>query len=130
MIAGARSDHSELTGRWSLDPRLSLAYRPQQFITLTAAWGIYHQVAAPLQYDSVAGTPGLPSMRASQIVLGMQLGDDPWLWRVEAYEKRYHDLVQLTRDEDGVQLRRASEDGQRWVEVLARLEPGQVAQRG
>jgi vitamin B12 transporter len=97
VITGVRGDHSELTSRWSLDPRVSLAYRPYEYLTLTAAWGIYHQVAAPLQYDSVAGTPGLPSMRASQVVLGMQLGEGSWLWRVEAYEKRYRDLVQLTR---------------------------------
>ncbi len=97
LIAGLRADRSQLTGAWTADPRVSFAWKPGA-VAYTAAWGLYHQVASPLQYDDVIGDPTLPSMRAEQRVLGVQLGEGDLQFRVEAYEKRYRDLVQLRRD--------------------------------
>lgn len=97
VIAGLRADRSQLTDAWTADPRLSLAWKPG-LATFTAAWGIYHQVASPLQYDDAIGDPSLPAMRAEQRVLGVQLGEGDLQFRVEAYDKRYRDLVQLRRD--------------------------------
>jgi vitamin B12 transporter len=49
------------------------------------------------------GDPSLPSARATHSVIGAQLGGgDGFTTRVEAYDKRYRDLVQLTRDYDVV----------------------------
>jgi hypothetical protein len=43
---GARTDHSELTGDRTTDPRLSMAFALSDGVTLTGAWGVYHQVTA------------------------------------------------------------------------------------
>ncbi len=97
LIAGLRADRSRLTDAWTTDPRLSVAWKPNA-LAFTAAWGVYHQLASPLQYDDAIGDPSLPSMRAEQFVLGMQLGEGDLQFRLEAYDKRYRDLVQLRRD--------------------------------
>lgn len=97
VIAGVRADRSALTRHWTVDPRLSVAWR-QGGATLTAAWGLYSQVASPLQYDRAVGDPTLPSMRAEQRVAGVQMGEGDVQLRVEAYDKRYRDLVQQRRD--------------------------------
>ncbi|MEP7345042.1 MAG: hypothetical protein ABI877_07240, partial [Gemmatimonadaceae bacterium] len=102
LISGLRADHSDLTHGWTADPRVSWAYQPATLITLTAAWGIYHQIAEPLFYDSTVGVPDLPSMRATQSVLGMQLGEGNLIVRVEAYLKQYEHLAQLSREHAAV----------------------------
>src|SRR5262249_44753324 len=81
LISGVRADRSDLTRAWTVDPRLSFAYQPRPLLTLTAAWGAYHQIPDPLLYDSTVGIPDLPSMRATQTVLGLQLGEGALLAR-------------------------------------------------
>jgi hypothetical protein len=99
VIAGARTDRSTLTGRRTVDPRLSLAWTARPGATLTAAWGVYHQVPDALLFDPTLGVAGLPPMRATHAVVGAQLGEgDGAVLRVEAYAKRYADLAQQTRD--------------------------------
>lgn len=101
VIAGVRTDRSTLTKRRSVDPRISLAWSGPLGATFTAAWGVYHQVPDPLYFDdSLASHESLPSMRAEQRIIGMQLGELQQILRVEVYEKRYADLVQRTRDYD------------------------------
>jgi vitamin B12 transporter len=101
VIAGLRSDRSELAEQATADPRLSVAYRVAPSLTLTAAWGIYHQVPAPELYDRALETTVLPPMRAEHRILGAQLGaEQALLLRVEAYQKRYRDLADPTRDRD------------------------------
>lgn len=96
LILGVRTDHSTLTGDRTIDPRISAAFKPLPWATLTAAWGIYHQQPAPLDLHRVLGNPDLPPMRARQAVIGAQLGDDETMARVEVYDKRYDNLVQIT----------------------------------
>jgi TonB-dependent receptor-like protein/carboxypeptidase family protein len=98
VIAGLRTDYSSFTHARTVDPRLSLAYRIGDEATLTAAAGEYHQVSDPLYFASGIGTPGLGPMASRQYVLGWQLGEDKRIARVELYDKRYRDLVGLTRD--------------------------------
>lgn len=101
LIAGVRTDYSSFTRERTVDPRLSAAYRVGD-ATITAAVGEYHQVSDPLYFAEGIGRPGIGPMRARQYVLGAQLGDDKRIARVELYDKRYHDLVGLTRDKDVV----------------------------
>lgn len=99
IVPGLRADRSTLTGRTTLDPRVNAAWQPGGAVSLTAAWGIYHQVPDPLFYSDSLGRSGLPSMRAEQRVLGVQWGEpSTTLIRVEAYEKHYRDLSLLSRD--------------------------------
>jgi hypothetical protein len=103
LVAGVRTDRSTLTEQRTIDPRLSAAWMAPGGVTLTAAWGVYHQVPDPLYFDDslAAGLP-LESMHAQQRILGLQVGDDNRMLRVEAYDKHYAHLAQRTRDYDVV----------------------------
>lgn len=99
VVPGVRVDRSTLTSNLTVDPRLSAAWRWREGLVATAAWGIYHQVPDPLFYSDSIGRRGLPSMRATQVVLGLQVGDEgPMTARVEGYAKRYRDLALQDRD--------------------------------
>jgi vitamin B12 transporter len=103
LVAGVRTDRSTLTDERTVDPRISAAWMAPLGVTLTAAWGRYHQVPDPLYFDdSLAAGARLAPMRAEQRILGAQVGDGAWSGRVEAYDKRYVDLAQRTRDYDVV----------------------------
>ena len=97
LIAGIRTDYSSFTGDRTIDPRFSAAYRIGD-ATITAAAGEYHQVSDPLYFADGLGRPGIGPQAARQYVLGGQLGDDKRIGRIELYDKRYRDLVGLTRD--------------------------------
>jgi hypothetical protein len=99
LIAGLRTDLSSRATARTWDPRVSTAWRVRAGVTLTAAWGVYHQSVDPLLgvlHDS--GVTPLASARATQAILGAQVGDSGVSLRVEVYDKRYADLAQLTRD--------------------------------
>lgn len=102
VMVGARTDRSGLTGERTADPRLSLAVTVGRGATLTAAWGIYHQVPDPMLLDAEFGDASLPPMRATQSILGVNLERNGITARVELYEKQYVDLALLTRDNDVV----------------------------
>jgi vitamin B12 transporter len=98
---GLRTDRAALTGARTVDPRLSVSLALRPGVTLTSAWGIYHQVPDPIFFDAAfGGDPSLPPSRATHAVVGAELGGggERFTARVEAYDKRYADLVQLTRD--------------------------------
>ncbi len=95
---GIRTDRSTLTGRITVDPRLSLAWRLGSIVTLTSALGVYHQVPDPLYFADSVGTTGLPPMRSRQAVIGFQAGEGPLMLRIEAYQKWYDDLALQSRD--------------------------------
>ena len=98
LVAGVRTDRSTLSGARTVDPRLSAAWQVARGVTLTGAWGDYHQVPDALLYDREIGDASLPPMRARQAVAGLQVGDGGRTLRVEAYDKRYRALAQLSRD--------------------------------
>jgi hypothetical protein len=98
LVFGLRSDASSLTRERTLDPRSSVAFRPRDGVLLTAAWGLYHEVPDPLFFEPVVGDTGLRSMRAAHRVVGVQLGSERRIARVELYDKQYRDLAQQTRD--------------------------------
>lgn len=99
LLAGARVDRASSTSSVTFDPRISGAWRVRQHVTITGAWGVYHQVADPvLAALRDSGDALLPSMRATQTVVGVQFGDSATTLRAEFYEKAYSDLVQQTRD--------------------------------
>lgn len=103
LVAGWRSDRSTLTGERTADPRLSAAWIAPGGVTLTAAWGVYHQVPDPLYFDdSLSSGARLDPMRARQRIVGAQVGGADRMLRLEAYDKRYDDLAQRTRDYDVV----------------------------
>ena len=98
LLLGMRSDRSTFTGRTTLDPRLSATWRPTDQLTLTAAWGVFHQIADPLLFEPTLGDPSLPAMSARHWIGGVTWDDGTRLVRVEAYRKRYNSLAARTRD--------------------------------
>ncbi|HUQ81540.1 MAG TPA: carboxypeptidase-like regulatory domain-containing protein [Gemmatimonadaceae bacterium] len=99
LVAGVRTDRSTLTDERTVDPRLSAAWVAALGVTFTAALGVYHQVPDPLYFDdSLSAGSALASMRARQRILGAQVGGEARMLRIEAYDKRYEDLAQRTRD--------------------------------
>jgi hypothetical protein len=98
LVAGVRTDRSTLSWRATVDPRLSAAWQLARGVTLTGAWGDYHQVPDALPLRPRDRRPALPPMRARQAVAGLQVGDGGRTLRVEAYDKRYRALAQLSRD--------------------------------
>ena len=103
VVVGVRTDRSSLTDERTVDPRVSGAWVAPGGVTLTAAWGVYHQVPDPLYFDdSVTAGVRLEPMRARQSILGAQVGEGDQMARVEAYDKRYDELAQRTRDYDVV----------------------------
>jgi hypothetical protein len=98
ITSGLRTDRSSLARQRTWDPRVSTSFRAAGALTLTGAWGIYHQVPGPMVYEPTVGDPSLPPMRATHTVLGGQLGAGNLMLRVEAYRKNYHDLAQTDRD--------------------------------
>ena len=100
LVAGVRQDHSTLTGSSTIDPRVSAAITIVKDVILTSAWGVYHQVPDPIFYDTTIGMPGLPSMRATHTIAGIQAGRSGSMFRFEYFDKRYRDLAQVSRDYD------------------------------
>ena len=98
LLLGLRGDRSTFTGRATLDPRLSATWRPTGMLTLTAAWGVFHQVPDPLLFEPTLGDPSLPAMSARHWIGGATWDAGTRLVRIEAYAKHYASLAARTRD--------------------------------
>ena len=122
LLAGVRTDAASLTGRRSVDPRLSATWQLGAAATLTAAWGIYHQVPDPLLSDPVLGAGGaLPPMRATQSIVGVRLGGERRMLRLELFDKRYRDLTLLGAEPGRDRVARAGGIGRaRGADLVAR----------
>lgn len=89
---GGRAEHNALTGQRSIDPRASLAYRTGDYSQVSVAYGIFRQSASN-EYVSVEKT--LAQEKANHYILNYQYSADKRTFRVEAYYKRYSDLVKF-----------------------------------
>ena len=98
LLLGLRADRSTFTGHTTLDPRLSATWRPSGMLTLTAAWGVFHQVPDPLLFEPTLGDPSLPAMSAQHWIWGATWDAGTRLVRIEAYAKHYASLAARTRD--------------------------------
>ncbi len=98
LLLGLRGDRSSLTGRATVDPRVSASIRPARLLTLTAAWGVFHQVPDVRLHSGRFGDPTLPSMSARHLIGGVTYGGGGRLIRAEAYRKRYSHLAARARD--------------------------------
>ena len=98
LVLGVRADRSSLTERMTAEPRVSVSWRPSAHLTVTGAWGVFHQLPDPLLFEPTLGDPDLPSMSARHLIGGVSYDDGERLVRVEVYRKRYGSLVSQTRD--------------------------------
>ncbi|WP_118831443.1 TonB-dependent receptor [Salinibacter ruber] len=107
ITGGVRADYFSFNDEWTVSPRLSGRFVATDRLTLTGAWGIYHQKPT---YRELRGTPqfgrtidnaldpSIQSQRSIQYVLGGEyfFPDRRLYLRAEAYYKDLDDLISYT----------------------------------
>ncbi|MBS1978810.1 MAG: TonB-dependent receptor [Bacteroidetes bacterium] len=96
---GLRYEYNSLQQTSGTDPRASLAFKPGKRGQFSLAYGIFRQ-SAPNAYLSLAHQLG-PS-RAEHLILNYQILADQQTFRVEAYYKRYSNLIKFNNGDPGL----------------------------
>lgn len=89
---GARTEYNSLIDKFSVDPRVSVAYKPFERGQFSFAYGIFRQ-SAKNQYVRVNNN--LENEKAEHFILNYQVITDKRTFRVETYYKKYADLVKF-----------------------------------
>lgn len=89
---GGRYEYNSLSLQSTVDPRISLAYKPGKKGQFSFAYGTFRQ-SPKNQYIRVNNELG--SERAEHFILNYQIINDRKTFRVEGYYKRYSDLVKF-----------------------------------
>ncbi|MDR6560123.1 MULTISPECIES: TonB-dependent receptor [unclassified Arcicella] len=87
---GVRAEHSSLASSFNVAPRFSLAYKTGLYSQISAAGGSFYQTP-DFQYYYYNKTLGYE--KATHAVLNYQVIKDNRTFRVEAYYKKYSNLV-------------------------------------
>jgi len=87
---GLRYEYSSLIRKSDLAPRISLAYKTGKDAQISAAYGIFYQKA---ENQQLFYTPDLGFTRATHYILNYQKMTKDQMFRVEAYYKKYRDLI-------------------------------------
>ncbi|TKK68318.1 TonB-dependent receptor [Ilyomonas limi] len=87
---GARFEHSSILGKVNLAPRVSLAYKVGNSGSISAAYGIFYQKP---ENQQLMYTRNLGYTRADHYILNYQKMTEGRIFRVEAFYKKYLDLV-------------------------------------
>ncbi len=90
---GGRAEHSPLINQTNIAPRISLAYRAGKGAQVSAAYGVFYQKP---ENQQLAFTTDLQYTRATHYILNYMKNTNDRIFRVEAYYKKYHDLVKTT----------------------------------
>jgi len=90
--AGGRFEYNELTTQSSVDPRLSLAYKPGKRGQFSFAYGKFRQTARN-QY--VRYNNQLDPEKAEHFILNYQVVTDRKTFRIETYYKKYDQLIKF-----------------------------------
>jgi len=107
VTGGVRADYFSFNDEWTLSPRLSARFVATDRLTLTGAWGIYHQKPT---YREIRGTPqfgrtientlnpDIESQRSVQYVLGGEyfFPEARLYLRAEGYYKDLSNLISYT----------------------------------
>jgi len=97
--AGARVEYNNLIDNLSVDPRVSIGYKPFERGQFSFAYGKFRQTAKN-QYVRVRN--GLGSEKAEHFILNYQVITDHRTFRVETYYKKYTDLVKFGNAEQTI----------------------------
>ena len=90
-VAG-RGEHNSLSDKFSLDPRVSLAYKLGAQGQASVAYGKFRQ---SVKTDWLKFNPDLLSEQADHYILNYQFVKDNKIFRVESYYKRYYNLAKF-----------------------------------
>ncbi len=114
--AGARLEYSGLIDKASVDPRLSLAYKPGKKGQFAFAYGRFRQ-SAKNQYQRV--NLHLGQELAQHFILNYQIMTNRRTFRVETYYKQYDHLVKFA-DQDGTFLNNSGNGYAKGIEFFWR----------
>ena len=92
---GLRAEHSSLLDKTNLAPRISFAYRLNNGGQFNVAYGIFYQEPDIIYF--LQGS-NLNYMRATHYVINYQKKANNRLLRIEAYYKKYKDLITTVPD--------------------------------
>lgn len=87
---GARFENSSIIDKVNLAPRASLAYKVGEGASVSAAYGIFYQKP---ENQQLMYTRNLGYTRADHYIINYQKSANDRIFRVEAFYKKYHDLV-------------------------------------
>jgi outer membrane cobalamin receptor len=89
---GGRLEYNSLIDNISIDPRLSLAYKPGKLGQFSLAYGKFRQTA---QNQYVRWNKELKQEKAEHFILNYQILTDRKTFRIETYYKKYDQLVKF-----------------------------------
>jgi Outer membrane receptor for ferrienterochelin and colicins len=99
---GVRAEHADLLNQWSVAPRIGLAYKIDNTAQINMAYGIFYQKPENIY---LVQQPELLFSRATHYIVNFQKKARNRLLRLEAYYKKYHNLVStvpaVNNDGDG-----------------------------
>ncbi len=113
---GIRGEYNSLLRFAAVDPRISIAYKPGALGQFSFAYGTFRQSAKNL-YLRVDNTLG--NEKAEHVILNYQIVSNDRTFRVEAYYKKYYDLVKFV-NADGSQLNNGGSGYAKGVELFWR----------
>ncbi len=90
--AGVRMEYNGLIERLSVDPRVSIAYKPFTHGQFSLAYGQFRQVA---QNEFLRVNQNLEEEKAEHFILNYQVINNQRTFRAELYHKRYSNLVKF-----------------------------------
>ncbi len=89
---GLRAEYADLPQKYSVTPRLSIAYKTGRYSQVSLATGIYRQRPAP-EYRVI--NKDLIDEQAFHYIINYQWIKDLRTFRIELYHKKYNDLVKF-----------------------------------
>lgn len=96
---GARLEYNSLIDKTSVDPRISIAYKPFEKGQFSFAYGKFRQTAKN-QYVRINNE--LKNEKAEHFILNYQVITDNRTFRVETYYKKYSDLIKFGNAEQTI----------------------------
>lgn len=90
---GGRFEHSSIINKTNLAPRLSLAYKVGKGAQVSAAYGVFYQKPENTQ---LIYTTNLGYTKATHYIINYQKTVTDRIFRVEAFYKKYDDLIKTT----------------------------------
>jgi ferric enterobactin receptor len=106
LTAGLRASYSDATKSLYVEPRLAAVYTVADGVSLTGAWGMYHQFVNRIVNENVlegsrefwlTADADLPPTFAEHRIIGVKLESADLVLRVEAYDKNLENLIQYSR---------------------------------
>lgn len=92
---GGRLEHSSVMNKTNLAPRVSLAYKLDDYSQVSLAYGDYFQKP---EQQYLRFQPGLEYMKATHYIASAQRITGNYTLRVEAFYKKYHNLIKTSPD--------------------------------